>query len=102
MSLFKFTPQAVVDLFDIWSYIAADNPEAADRVETAIYDACELISAEPLIGHVRRELTRLPLRFWTLPRYTNYIIIYDPGTDPLQIIRILHAKRDVKRILEKA
>lgn len=45
MSLFKFTPQAVADLFDIWSYIASDNPEAADRVETAIYDACELIGA---------------------------------------------------------
>ena len=101
MSLFRFTPQAVADLFDVWSYIAADNPEAADRVETAIYDACALFSAEPLIGHVRMELTRLPLRFWTLQRYPNYMIIYDPETDTLQIIRILHAKRDVKRILEK-
>lgn len=59
-------------------------------------------SSEPLIGHVRGELTRLPLRFWTLQRYPNYIIVYDPESDPLQIIRILHARRDVKRILDKA
>jgi hypothetical protein len=33
MSSYQFTPQAVADLFDIWSFIAQDNPTAADRVE---------------------------------------------------------------------
>ena len=33
MNRFQFTPQAIGDLFDIWSYIAAENPEAADEVE---------------------------------------------------------------------
>ncbi len=33
MTRYRFTPQALNDLFDIWSYIAQDNPEAADRVE---------------------------------------------------------------------
>ena len=49
MTLFRFTPQASVDLFDVWSYIAADNPEAAERVEDAIYDACALIAEQPLV-----------------------------------------------------
>jgi plasmid stabilization system protein ParE len=38
MTRYRFTPQALSDLFDIWSYIAQDNPQAADRVEGAIYD----------------------------------------------------------------
>lgn len=101
MTLFRFTPQASDDLLEIWQYIAADNPKAADRVEDAVYDACALIAKSPLAGQVRKELTALPLRFWTLSRYPNYLIVYDPAATPLQIIRILHGRRDVKRILAK-
>jgi hypothetical protein len=35
MSQYQFTPQATGDLFEIWNFIAHDNPEAADRVEEA-------------------------------------------------------------------
>ena len=31
MSRYQFTPQAVDDLFEIWSYIAGDNLDAADH-----------------------------------------------------------------------
>jgi plasmid stabilization system protein ParE len=33
------TPLAKADIFDIWSYIADANEDAANRVEGAIYDA---------------------------------------------------------------
>jgi len=46
MSQYQFTPEAVDDLFEIWSCIAADNLEAANRVEEAIYS---------------------PARFWRIP-----------------------------------
>lgn len=36
MTRYLLTPQAFDDLFDIWSYIAQDNPAAADRVEEAV------------------------------------------------------------------
>jgi len=55
----------------------------------------------PLRGHIRPDLTKLPVRFWTLPRYPNYMIIYRPDAKPLEIIRILHGRRNVKRILEQ-
>jgi len=42
MILYRLTPRAGADLRSIWSYIAADNFEAADRVEEAIYDACPI------------------------------------------------------------
>lgn len=47
MTRYQFTPQALDDLFEIWSYIAQDNPAAADRVEQAIYGACELLAGAP-------------------------------------------------------
>jgi plasmid stabilization system protein ParE len=64
MSQYQFTPQAVDDLFDIWSFIAHDNREAADRVEEAVFRACDFLADTPLAGRVRTDLTALPVRFW--------------------------------------
>jgi plasmid stabilization system protein ParE len=44
MSGYDLTPLAKVDVFEIWTYIADDNENAADRVERAIYDACEFVA----------------------------------------------------------
>jgi plasmid stabilization system protein ParE len=57
MAVYRFTPDAVADLDDIWNFIAADNLEAADRVEKAILAACGSLVRNPLIGDVRVELT---------------------------------------------
>ena len=99
MTRYRFTPQAFEDLFDIWSYIAQDNPAAADRVEEEIYLACERLSDSPLIGTLRKELTALPVRFWLVTPYPNYFIVYDPEAKPIQIIRILHRARNIPSLL---
>jgi len=36
MSDYALTPLAKADVFEIWSYIAADSTDAANRVEQAI------------------------------------------------------------------
>ena len=102
MTLFRLTPEATADLFEIWSYIAAHSPQAADRVENAVYRACAFVAAGPLRGQTRQDLTDRPLRFWTVQRYPNYIVVYDPTTSPVQIIRILHGMRNVRRILAES
>jgi plasmid stabilization system protein ParE len=101
MSHYQFTPQAVDDLFEIWSYVARDNVRAANRLEDAVYKACAFLAAGPLRGTIREDLTKLPLRFWTLQAFPNYVIVYDPATDPLRIIRILHGSRDILAILRE-
>ncbi len=99
MSLYVLTPQAEDDLFDIWSYIAQDNPDAADRVETEIYAACAFLASAPQVGHVRPDLTDRSVRFWTLPHFSHDVIVYDPASQPLRIIRIFHGARDIPRRL---
>ncbi len=86
MSEYQFTPEAVGDLLDIWSFIARDNPRAADRVEAAIFRACDLLADSPLAEHTRTDLTPLPLLFWIVQPYSNYFIVYDPKKKPLQVI----------------
>jgi toxin ParE1/3/4 len=99
MSGYEFTPQATDDLLDIWSFIARDNLEAADRVETAVFRACDLLAGSPLAGRMRKDVTSLPLRFRVVHPYSNYLIVYDPEKKPLQIVRILHGARDLPAIL---
>jgi plasmid stabilization system protein ParE len=99
MSSYQFTPQAVEDLFEIWSYIAGDDLEAANRVEEAIHAGCASLADTPLAGRIREDLTALPLRFWLVQPYRNYWIVYDPETKPLQVIRVIHAARNIPHIL---
>ena len=99
MNRYRFTPQAEDDLFEIWSFIAQDSVDAANKVESAVLDACERIAHHPLIGAVRSDLTPLPVRFWLLPSFRNYFIVYDPETNPLQVVRILHAAREIGSVL---
>jgi plasmid stabilization system protein ParE len=99
MSKYQFTPQAVADLFDIWSFIAEDNPAAADRVEEAVFRACDFLADSPFAGRTRKDLIPLPLRFWVVQPYSSYLIVYHPEKKPVQIIRILHTARDLPSVL---
>lgn len=51
----------------------------------------------PAIGHLREDLTDEPLRFWPVRRY---LIVYRSDSDPLEIVRVLSAYRDVKKLLQ--
>jgi len=68
-------------------------------MEAAVYSACAFLADGPLRGRIRQEITQLPLRFWTIQAFPNYIIVYEPQSDPLQIIRVLHGSRDLLTIL---
>ena len=70
-------------------------------MEQAIYEACSFVAEAPTRGHSRSDLTRRPLRFWTLTRYPNYTVVYRPETSPLQVVAVLHGKRNVRRVLKQ-
>jgi antitoxin ParD1/3/4 len=101
VSVYALTPLAQADVFDIWCYIAAESIEAADRVEQAIYDACAFLAEGPMRGHTRPDLTSRSLRFWTLTRYPNSSVVYRPETPVIQVVAILHGKRNVRHVLKE-
>ncbi len=100
-ALFQFTTEAIEDLDNIWYFIAQESPQAADRVEAEVIATCRRIAEYPRIGHKRQDITPLPVRFWTLLKYPNYVIVYRPDTLPLQVIAVLHGKRDLEEVLER-
>ena len=101
MSDYALTPLAKADIFDIWSYIAEANEDAAEHVERAIYHACAFAAEAPMRGHTRIDLTTRSLRFWTLTRYPNYAVVYRPETAPLEIVAVLHGKRNIRYLLKQ-
>ena len=96
MKRFILTPRANQDVNDIWDYIADDNIEAADRVLEALDKAMVRLAKNPGIGHFREEPMDKRHRFFLV---YSYLIVYRHETKPLQIIRVLHAARDVQSIL---
>jgi antitoxin ParD1/3/4 len=98
---FEFTPQAIEDLDEIWWFIAERNREAADRVEAEIVAACQRLAKYPLMGTRRPDITPRPVRFWSVTKFPNYVVVYRPDAVPLQVVAVLHGKRNLKEILEK-
>jgi plasmid stabilization system protein ParE len=98
---FELTPQAAEDLDAIWWIIAEDNRDAAQRVEMEIIATCQRLARHPRMGIKRQDVTMLPVRFWTITKFPNYVIVYRPDTIPLQVVAILHGKRDLEEVLEK-
>jgi plasmid stabilization system protein ParE len=69
----------------------------ANHVESAIKDKFVFLSGTPGAGHTRRVLTTEVVEFF--PVYP-YLIVYRPETDPLQVVSIPHASRDLGQILK--
>jgi len=96
MKRFILTPRAKRDVNEIWDYIAGDSIEAADRVLKALEHAMRMLARNPGTGHWREELADTRHRFF--PVY-SYLIVYRSEVKPIQVIRVLHAARDVQSIL---
>jgi len=96
MKRFILTPSAERDVSEIWDYISVDNTEAADRVLAALESAMVKIAKNPEVGHWREELADKRHRFLLV---YSYLIVYRYEAKPLQIVRVLHAARNVQSIL---
>jgi len=93
---FVHTPEARVDLQDIWDFVSEDSFEAADRVLEDFYRFGEL-AAMPGMGHKREDLTKQDIFFWPVH---SYLVIYRRESNPLLVVAVLHGKRHVKRVLK--
>jgi plasmid stabilization system protein ParE len=96
MSRFRLSRSANDDLESIWEYIAADNPDAADRLIEQFHDAFQWLANYPRAGHKRQDMGDRPVLFWPEGRYE---IIYRPFPGFIEIDAILHGSRDIPAVL---
>jgi toxin ParE1/3/4 len=89
---FRLSPQADVDLFDLWTFVAADSGEQrADSLVDAITEACWMLSDFPKAGRLRPEFGP-GLRSFPVSSYVIYYLAESEGV--VLIARVLHARRD--------
>jgi toxin ParE1/3/4 len=94
---FDLARRAIGDLKDIWEFVSADNFDAADRLLEDFYRAFGQLAEMPGIGHKRGDLTNRTVLFWPVHAY---LVIYT-NSKPIRIVRVVHGKRDVKKLLKK-
>ena len=98
MSQFTVAPEAEDDLRQIWRYLLAEAGLAtADRIQNDLLAALEGLAEIPAKGHRRPDLTGRDVLF--LGVY-QYLIVYR-RVARVEIVAILHGKRDAKSILKE-
>ena len=86
----EWTHPALADLIEAQSYIARDNPRAAEVVARRVWDASQSLGENPEIGrpgHVAGT------REWVVAR-TPYLIVYRDRAGHIEILRLWHGRRN--------
>jgi toxin ParE1/3/4 len=86
------------DFTEIISFIAADNPAAAEAIANKIEKNIELLSGNPILGRIPRDedIKNLGYRYIIVQ---NYIVFYTVEEKTIFIHRILHGARNYKSLL---
>ena len=100
MSGYLLSPEAEEDAFQIWRYLAQKaGLETADRIESKLFQTFELLTMNPGLRHRRSDITKHPLLFFPVRPY-SYLIIYR-SKRPLEIVAVLHGKRNITELLHE-
>jgi toxin ParE1/3/4 len=86
-----FTRAAREDLIAIWTHIAEDNPQAADRVLDRLEEAANRLVENPQIGPARDDI-RPGLRYLVSG---SYLLLYRIREGGIEIVRAVHGRRDL-------
>ncbi|HYO10087.1 MAG TPA: type II toxin-antitoxin system RelE/ParE family toxin [Tepidisphaeraceae bacterium] len=91
-------PQARLDLLQIWHYIAADNPGAAEGVIERLESAMRGLAEMPGKGHRRSDVADVRYRFWSV---FSYLIAYRYDAASLTVVRVVHGSRNVRGLFRE-
>lgn len=98
MSRYALSGAALQELDQIWSYIAKDDPDAADRWIEKLLDACDALARNPRMGHGRADLTNKSVLFWPVDRY---LIVYRVNPDHIEVVAVTQGSRDIPSFLRE-
>lgn len=96
-------PAVWQDLLGHVDFISRDNPDAAERFLGSVEATFELLAENPLLGApcAFDHPSAHGLRRWTIRGFKRYVIFYRPLSDGIEVIRLLHAARDVGTALDE-
>jgi toxin ParE1/3/4 len=89
-----YSPDSRRDYEEIYLYIAADNPAAAERLLRTFDEKLQLALTAPGMGEPHPELGK---GIRTL-KAGRYIIFYREVPEGIQVVRVIHGARDIPSI----
>lgn len=95
-----FLSLAVWDLAEIRSYIATDDPEAAQRVGKRLAELINRLSKLSNLGKPGRVFGTCELVTPKIGK-TTYVVVYRVRSERIEILRVLSGMRDIDQILEE-
>jgi toxin ParE1/3/4 len=96
-----WTPRAEEDLFEIYTFIALDNPGAADRVLLQLQSGIEALALNPFLCQRRPDIAPSARILVEHPYLVLYETHPDYGEDPVSevvIVRIVDGRRDLNNL----
>ena len=96
MAEIRWSREAEQWLREIYEYISQDNPTAAGKVVSGIYDKAQLLSDFPKIGYKYREEAEGEVRILL---YGHYRIAYIITDDLIDILGVFHGALKIERYL---
>jgi toxin ParE1/3/4 len=90
-----FDDQALLDIENIFDWIARDSSALAKKVIDELFSSVELLISFPFMGHVGHDSRTLE---WVVPRLP-YVVIYevDREQDRIIVTAIFHGAQDRER-----
>jgi toxin ParE1/3/4 len=88
--------RAEEELREIWRYIAAENPAAADRLLLRTDDKLQILREFPGVGTLRDDI-RPGLRMLV---EGNYLLLYehDAASDTVELVSVINGRRDLRTL----
>ena len=96
MAEIRWSHEAEQWLREIYEYIAQDNPTAAGKVVSGIYDKAQLLSNFPKLGYKYREEPEGEVRILL---YGHYRIAYIITDDFIDILGVFHGALKIESYL---
>jgi toxin ParE1/3/4 len=97
-------PRARLDLLEQFVYLGERaSVDVAERYLAAVEKTCAMLAAQPLSGvpYDTGQERLTGLRRAPVKGFENYSLFYLPAEGSVDVIRVLHAARDIEAIFSK-
>ena len=96
-------PQVIRDLIDLATYIAVDNMDVSDKFLAAAEETFKQLAQTPKMGRACQFDNPIlaDVRQQAIKGFRNYLVFYRTRDADVEILRILHGRRDIEAILDE-
>ena len=92
--------RAVEDIDEHAAHIAEHYVQAAYRFLDKVEETFDVLRRHPQIGSPRLDRVVSGLRAWPVSGFRSYVILYFVTRSTVQVVRIVHAARDLEALFK--